>query len=535
MSTGWEGGPGGGAGTLKGGPGGGAGTLEGGPGGGAGTLKGGYHFTPHDATGNRALEGASPSGPPIGDQVLEGAPPTALPTGDRVLEGGPKGKGGGWNRQELAHLWTIWPLGDLYKTAKAIHLAKELREIEGKPPFHLLKWLVNKKRVLEMLGGGRYRFHKPRPEYGSHEFVEVFGKYSGIPDPSSSTGALGGGPYCDAGALQAVPSSDDGSLRGGPTWEVGGLYCQDMAHLWMIWPLGDLYKTAKAIHLAKELRKIEGKPPFHLLKWLVNKKRVLERLRGGRYRFRKPRPEYGSHEFVEVFGRYSGIPDPSSRTGAPGGGLDCGAGALQAVPSSDDGALCGDPKWEVGGRNRQALAHVWTIWPLGDLYNTAKVTHLSKELREVEDKDHGVLLHLLVHKKGVLEMLGGGRYRFCKPRPEYGSHEFVKVFGRYSGFPEPSSSTVALGGGPDCDTGALQAELRGVDGKDPGGLLKKFVHKKGVLEMLGEGRYRFCKPRPEYGSHEFVDVFGSYSGIPDPSSDAGALAAGQKSSDGAQV
>eukprot|EP00798_Chlamydomonas_sp_ICE-L_P012451 gene12451-15656_t len=394
---------------------------------------------------------APPTGPPIDDRVLDGGPPTALPTGDRVLkssppagdwglEGGPKGKGRGSNRQALAHVWTIWPLGDLYKTAKVVYLTKGLRKIEGKKPGSLLVKQVYKKGVLESLGQGHYRFRKPRPEYGTHEFVEVFGRYSGIPDPSSCAVTLGGGP-------------DGGALCGGPKGKGGGLNWTELAHVWTIWPLGDLYKTATAVHLTNELREIEDKRPYHLLNQLVDKKGVLELLGGGRYRFRKPRPEYGSHEFVEVFGRYSGIPGPIRSTLLLGGGPDCGAGAVQAVTSCDDGALCGDPKWEMGGLNRQSLVHVWTIWPLGDLFKTVKAIHLTKELRGIRDKDPKNLLVKLVHKKGVLESLGQGMYKFRKPRPEYGSHEFVEVFGRYSGIPDPSSSTEALGGGPDCGAG----------------------------------------------------------------------------------
>eukprot|EP00798_Chlamydomonas_sp_ICE-L_P012450 gene12450-15655_t len=495
----------------------------------------GYHFTPNDATG---------------DRVLDVGPPTGPPAGDRGLKGGPKRKGRGSNWQELARLWTIWPLGDLCKTVKAIHLTKELRGIEDKDPSMLLNQLVHKKGVLEMLGEGRYRFCKPRPEYGSREFVEVFGRYSGIPGPSSSTGALSGGPDCGAGAVKAGPSSDDGAQYDDPKWEMGGLNRHALAHVWTIWPLGDLYKTAKAVHLTKELREIEVKKPGNLLQKLVHKKGVLEMLGEGRYKFCQPRPEYGSHEFVKVFGRYSGIRDPSSSTGALGGGPDCGAGDVQAGPSSDDGALGGSPKWEVGGPNGQVMAHLWMIWPLGDLYKSAKAIHMTKELRESKDKTSKHLLAKLVHKKGVLESLGHGHYRFRKPRPEYGSHEFVEVFGRYSGIPGPSSSTVALGGSPDCGAGAVQAvpssddgalcaihltkELREIEDKDPSTLLKKLVHKKGVLESLGQGHYRFRKPRPEYASHEFVDADIGF-GNPDPSRGAGALEAGPNSSDGAQV
>eukprot|EP00798_Chlamydomonas_sp_ICE-L_P012445 gene12445-15649_t len=351
--------------------------------------------------------------------------------GDRGLRGGPKRKGRGSNRQ-VAHLWTIWLLGDLYKTATAVHLTKELREIEDKNPGPLLNRLVNEKGVLEMLREGHYRFRGPRPEYGSRESVKVFGRYSGIPDPSSSAGALGGAPGRGAGALQAVLSSDDGALCGDPKGKGGGPNGLVMAHLWTIWPLGDLYKTATAVHLTKELRRIRDKDPGMLLNRLVYDEGVLENMGEGRYRFCQPRPEYGSREFEKVFGRYSGIPEPSSSTGALGVGPDFGAGALRAVPSSDEGALCGDPKGEEGGLNWKSLAHVWTIWPLGDLYKTATAVRLSKELREIENKDPSGLLTKLVRKKGVLEMLGGGRYRFRKPRPEYGSQEFVEVFGRRS-------------------------------------------------------------------------------------------------------
>eukprot|EP00798_Chlamydomonas_sp_ICE-L_P013682 gene13682-19571_t len=126
----------------------------------------------------------------VSGKVRHSTPPL-VPTGDRAREETPVRKpfwpgaippGAG-----MAYLWTAWPLGDKYKTDQPFDLKNKLKGRDK--DYETIMKIFRARGVVGIDGKGLYMFLKPRPEFGSPEFWEVFGASSGISDPNSGPDA----------------------------------------------------------------------------------------------------------------------------------------------------------------------------------------------------------------------------------------------------------------------------------------------------------------------------------------------------------